>query len=62
MDDESVTFTLRVPAHIQAAAKAQAKREYVSLNGWVVRLMEAELRRKADEAQEKEDWRPSVLN
>lgn len=43
---DQVTFTLRVPPALQAAAKAHAKQEHISLNSLIVRLLEREVAQK----------------
>ncbi|UBB16164.1 toxin-antitoxin system HicB family antitoxin [Comamonas odontotermitis] len=45
-NQDQVTFTLRVPAALQEAAKTHAKQEHISLNSLIVRLLEREVAQK----------------
>lgn len=44
-----VTFTLRVPGALQEQAKALAKKEHLSLNSLIVRLIEREVAQKGNQ-------------
>ncbi|MGB3069790.1 MAG: toxin-antitoxin system HicB family antitoxin [Ottowia sp.] len=46
---QGVTFTLRVPGLLQEQAKALAKKEHLSLNSLIVRLLEREIAQKGNQ-------------
>lgn len=49
--ERPVTFTFRMPQAVRVGAAAAASRERISLNTWLLRLIDGELARQARAAK-----------